>query len=189
MEKNLVIGLGGGGVNMTKTVAPTLGFLGLAIDTDSESANWRSFEYRLLIGEGGASAGRDPEMGRRAAEAASQKIACAIRGHVQVVLLVGMGGGTGTNGAPVVVGIAQSLGIPLLVGVTLPFTFEGKMRSRIADQGVQTLHSLGVDLLVQENDSLISDLGSEVTMMRAFQYSSQCMAERVAAWLLQKHGS
>ena len=130
-----VIGVGGGGNNvvnrMVRTGARGVDFV--AVNTDKQALNVSAATYKIQIGEKlthGQGAGSDPEVGRKSAEESRNQIAKALEDTDMVFITAGMGGGTGTGGAPIVAEIAREAGILTVGVVTKPFGFEGRRRRR-----------------------------------------------------------
>ena len=128
-----VIGVGGGGNNvvnrMVRTGARGVDFV--AVNTDKQALNVSAATYKIQIGEKlthGQGAGSDPEVGRKSAEESRNQIAKALEDTDMVFITAGMGGGTGTGGAPIVAEIAREAGILTVGVVTKPFGFEGRRR-------------------------------------------------------------
>ena len=124
-----VIGVGGGGNNVVNRMvrSGTKGVDFVAVNTDKQALNVSSANYKIQIGEKlthGQGAGSDPEVGRKSAEERRNQIAKALEDTDMVFITAGMGGGTGTGGAPIVAEIAKEMDI-LTVAVTKPFGFEG----------------------------------------------------------------
>ena len=98
--------------------------------------------------------GADPEIGQRAAEESKDEIANALKGSQMVFITAGMGGGTGTGAAPVVAEVAHDLGILTVGIVTKPFSFEGKRKMGLAEQGIANLLMHVDSLIVIPNERL-----------------------------------
>ena len=126
-----VVGVGGGGNNvvnrMVKTGTKGVDFI--AVNTDKQALAVSSATYKIQIGEKlthGQGAGSDPEVGRKSAEESRNQIAKALEDTDMVFITAGMGGGTGTGGAPIVAEIAKEMDILTVAVVTKPFGFEGR---------------------------------------------------------------
>ena len=168
-----VIGVGGGGGNAVQhmVVNNIEGVEFICANTDSQAL--RNVEARSVIQLGGAvtkglGAGANPEIGRQAAMEDRERIAEAISGADMVFITAGMGGGTGTGGAPVVAEVAKELGILTVAVVTKPFPFEGKKRSVIAEQGLTQLAESVDSLITIPNEKLLSVLGKNSSLLDAF---------------------
>src|SRR5690606_32273488 len=106
----------------------------------------------------GLGAGADPDVGRQGALEDRERIAEVLRGADMVFITAGMGGGTGTGGAPVVAEVAKELGILTVAVVTKPFPFEGKKRMAIAEQGIKELQEHVDSLITIPNEKLLAVL-------------------------------
>src|SRR5882672_4501111 len=139
-----VAGIGGGGVNAVNRMIDS-GLKGvefIAINTDAQALLMSDADVKLDIGRNltrGLGAGADPEVGRQAAEEHRDEIEEVLKGADMVFITAGKGGGTGTGGAPVVAEIAKSLGALTIGVVTRPFSFEGRRRAVVAEQGIMSL--------------------------------------------------
>ena len=120
-------------------------------------------------------AGANPEIGRKAAEEDREKICNALAGADMVFLAAGMGGGTGTGAAPVFAQIAKELGILTVAVTTKPFSFEGRMRLQIAEQGIANLTQYVDSLITIPNNKLLSVLGKNVTLINAFKAANDVL--------------
>ena len=168
-----VIGVGGGGGNAVQhmVVNNVEGVEFICANTDSQAL--RKVEARSVIQLGsavtkGLGAGANPEVGRQAALEDRDRIAEAISGADMIFITAGMGGGTGTGGAPVVAEVAKELGILTVAVVTKPFPFEGKKRSVIAEQGLAQLAESVDSLITIPNEKLLSVLGKNSSLLDAF---------------------
>lgn len=168
-----VIGVGGGGGNAVQhmVVNNVEGVEFICANTDSQAL--RKVEARSVIQLGsavtkGLGAGANPEVGRQAAMEDRERIAEAISGADMIFITAGMGGGTGTGGAPVVAEVAKELGILTVAVVTKPFPFEGKKRSLIAEQGLAQLAESVDSLITIPNEKLLSVLGKNSSLLDAF---------------------
>ena len=156
-----VIGIGGGGCNAIGTMIESglerVDFI--ACNTDIQALEASRAPTKIQIGAErtrGLGAGANPEVGSMAAKDSEQEIRAALEGSDMVFVTAGMGGGTGTGGAPVVADIARSMGILTVGVVTKPFVFEGRKRARQADQGIIALRSTVDTLITIPNEKLIA---------------------------------
>ena len=143
-----VIGVGGAGNNvvnrMVKTGTKGVDFI--AVNTDKQALAVSSATYKIQIGEkltNGQGAGSDPEVGRKSAEENRTQISKALEDADMVFITAGMGGGTGTGGAPIVAEIAKEMDILTVAVVTKPFGFEGRRRMQQAEAGIAELGGKG----------------------------------------------
>ncbi|WP_158887288.1 cell division protein FtsZ [Amycolatopsis anabasis] len=179
-----VVGIGGGGVNAVNRMIE-VGLKGvefIAVNTDAQALLMSDADVKLDIGREltrGLGAGAAPEVGQRAAEDHREEIEEVIKGADMVFVTAGEGGGTGTGGAPVVAQIARKLGALTIGVVTRPFTFEGKRRSKQAEDGIQALRNECDTLIVIPNDRLLQlgDIG--VSLMDAFRSADEVLLSGV----------
>ena len=175
-----VVGVGGGGVNAVNRMIE-LGLRGvefIAVNTDAQALLLSDADVKLDVGREltkGLGAGADPEVGRRAAEDHAEEIEEALRGADMVFVTAGEGGGTGTGGAPVVARIAKSIGALTVGVVTKPFSFEGKRRFQMAEQGIERLKEEVDTLIVVPNDRLLEISNREISMLEAFATADQVL--------------
>lgn len=179
-----VIGVGGGGNNvvnrMVRSGARGVDFV--AVNTDKQALNISSATYKIQIGEKlthGQGAGADPEVGRKAAEESRSQIAKALEDTDMVFIAAGMGGGTGTGGAPIVAEIAREAGILTVGVVTKPFKFEGPRRMRAAEAGIEELRSRVDSLVIIPNDRLKFATDQKITFTNAFEIADDVLRQAV----------
>src|ERR1044071_5895923 len=139
-----VVGVGGcGGNAVDHMIAQGVqGVEFVVANTDAQALKRNQAKIQLQLGTTvtkGLGAGANPEVGRQAAMEDRERIAEVLRGADMVFIAAGMGGGTGTGGAPVVAEVARELGILTVAVVTKPFPFEGRKRMAIADAGIKEL--------------------------------------------------
>lgn len=179
-----VVGIGGGGVNAINRMID-VGLKGvefIAINTDAQHLLMSDADVKLDIGRKstrGLGAGASPERGREAVLDHVDDIEEALRGADMVFVTAGEGGGTGTGGAPVVAKIARELGALTIGVVTRPFSFEGKIRSRQADQGIAELRAEVDTLIVIPNDRLLAISDRSITAVEAFKSADQVLLSGV----------
>ncbi len=159
-----VIGVGGAGCNAVNRMVQ-YGLQGvefIAVNTDKQALAMNKGDNKIQIGEKltkGLGAGADPEIGRKAADESRDLIQEALRGADMVFITAGMGGGTGTGAAPIVAQCAKEMGILTVGVVTKPFTFEGRVRMRNAEAGIENLKPAVDTLITIPNDKLIALVG------------------------------
>ncbi len=156
-----VIGVGGGGGNaVNNMIASELqGVEFIAANTDAQALEMSRADKKIQLGTSltkGLGAGAKPEIGREAAEESAEEIRQALNGADMVFVTAGMGGGTGTGGAPVIAEISKELGALTVAVVTRPFSFEGKRRARQADEGINRLKEVVDTIITIPNDRLRS---------------------------------
>ncbi len=156
-----VVGVGGGGSNAVATMIES-GMTGvefIVANTDIQALTASKSPNKIQLGldlTKGLGAGANPDVGRRAAIESYNDIVERLEGADMVFVTAGMGGGTGTGGAPVVAKIARELGALTIGVVTKPFLFEGKKRGKHADAGLQELKDNVDTLIVIPNQKLLS---------------------------------
>jgi cell division protein FtsZ len=169
-----VVGVGGGGGNAVNSMIDK-GLAGVdfvAINTDLQALERNKSNHKLQIGKNltrGLGAGADPEIGYRAVEEDRDEIAQALAGSDMVFITAGMGGGTGTGGAPVVASIAKSMGALVVGIVTKPFNSEGKKRHLQAEYGLEELKKHVDTLIVIPNQKLLEVIDRKTTVSQAFE--------------------
>src|SRR5437660_1105868 len=141
-----VVGVGGGGGNALNTMilAGLTGVDFIAANTDCQALQHNRAATKVQLGAQvtkGLGAGANPEIGRQAALEDRDKILAVLEGADMIFVTAGMGGGTGTGGAPVIAELARSLGALTVGVVTKPFTFEGKRRLKQAEHGIAELRN------------------------------------------------
>ena len=125
-------------------------------------------KYEMSLGAGGLGAGADPERGRQAAKDDIDSVKEQLKDADMVFITAGMGGGTGTGGAPIVAEVARDLGILTVAVVTKPFPFEGGKRLKIAEAGLSELAENVDSLITIPNEKLLAVLGKNTTLLDAF---------------------
>ena len=174
VPKIMVIGVGGGGGNaVNRMIASGIeGVEFVTVNTDKQ-ATYRSLApNKPIIGEKltrGFGAGGNPEVGRKSAEESEDEIAEIVKDADMVFITAGMGGGTGTGAAPVVARIAREMGVLTIGIVTRPFSFEGKVRAKNAEDGISELAQFVDALIVIPNDKLKEASDQRITLANAFE--------------------
>ena len=178
-----VIGVGGGGNAVNRMVSDGLqGVEFIAMNTDQQALAKNHASVKVQLGSKltkGRGAGADPEIGQRAAEESKDEIANALKGSQMVFITAGMGGGTGTGAAPVVAEVAHDLGILTAGIVTKPFSFEGKRKMGLAEQGIANLLMHVDSLIVIPNERLKMISQEKITLMNAFQAADNVLRQGV----------
>ena len=175
-----VVGVGGGGGNAVEhMVCQNIeGVDFVCANTDAQALDRASSRTVIQIGTHitkGLGAGANPEIGRQAAMEDRDRIEEVLSGADMVFITAGMGGGTGTGGAPIVAQVAKELGILTVAVVTTPFPFEGKKRMDIADQGMEELKKYVDSLITIPNEKLLSVLGKQMTLLDAFKAANDVL--------------
>ncbi len=172
-----VIGVGGAGGNAINNMITSnlQGVKFIAANTDAQALEISKAPIRIQLGEGmteGLGAGANPQVGRDAALENEEEIRRALADSHMVFITAGFGGGTGTGAAPVIAEICKDLGALTVAVVTKPFSFEGKKRARIAEEGIDTLKKVVDTAITIPNDRLRgfgiqkSDPGRDVRQSR-----------------------
>jgi len=178
--KITVIGVGGAGGNAINNMIQTqLGGVNFVVaNTDAQALNSSMAETKIQLGietTKGQGAGARPEVGRESAEEALDDIAAVLDGANMVFITAGMGGGTGTGAAPVFAKMARERDILTVGVVTKPFTFEGRHRMAIAEQGIEELAQYVDTLIVIPNQNLFLVADEKMTFAEAFKRADQVL--------------
>jgi len=175
-----VVGVGGGGGNAINTmIAGSLqGVEFIAANTDAKALEMNSASVKVQLGQG-LGAGGNPEVGRQAAQQNRAQLEEALAGADMVFVTAGMGGGTGTGGAPVIAQLAREAGALCVGVVTKPFDFEGRKRSRYALQGIEELKEHVDSLIVIPNQRLLNIVGKNTTVLEAFKKADEVLLQAV----------
>ncbi|KAJ3675102.1 hypothetical protein LUZ60_004144 [Juncus effusus] len=181
-----VIGVGGGGSNavnrMTETEMKGVEFWIANTDIQAMRSSNIFPEKRLQIGlelTRGLGAGGNPDIGMNAAKESRETIEGAVAGADMVFVTAGMGGGTGTGGAPIIAGIAKSMGILTVGIVTTPFSFEGRRRAVQAQEGIAALRNSVDTLIVIPNDKLLTAVSPNTPVTEAFNLADDILRQGI----------
>ncbi|MGH2500299.1 MAG: cell division protein FtsZ [Candidatus Limnocylindria bacterium] len=179
-----VVGIGGGGSNAVNRMirAELMGVEFIAVNTDAQALLLSDAPHKLRIGDKvtkGLGAGADPVVGRKAAEDDTEKLYEALKEADMVFITAGMGGGTGTGGAPILAEIAKDIGALAVAVVTKPFGFEGAKRRLLAEQGIQELVDKVDTLIVIPNDRLLQVVEKKTSMVDAFRIVDDVLRQGV----------
>jgi cell division protein FtsZ len=179
-----VIGVGGGGSNAVSTMIESdmSGVEFIVANTDRQALAYNKATTKIQLGEDltkGLGAGANPDIGRRAAIESYNTIVEKIEGADMVFVTAGMGGGTGTGGAPIVAKIAREMGALTIGVVTRPFSFEGKRRSKHAEIGLQELKENVDSLIVIPNQKLLSISGEKTPLTDTFKKADDVLLQAV----------
>jgi cell division protein FtsZ len=175
-----VVGVGGGGTNAVNNMV-AMGLDGvefLVANTDAQSLVHSKADRRVQLGPHltqGLGAGAKPEIGRAAAEEATEELARHLDGSHMVFVTAGMGGGTGTGAAPVIARMARERGILTVGVVTKPFDFEGPKRKKSADAGIEELQQFVDTLIVIPNQNLFRLANERTTFAEAFKMADNVL--------------
>ncbi|RJX29036.1 MAG: cell division protein FtsZ [Dethiobacter sp.] len=179
-----VIGVGGGGSNaVNRMIAAGLkGVDFITVNTDAQALKQARSVSKLKIGSKltkGLGSGGNPEIGHQAAEESKEEIQSVLKGADMIFITAGMGGGTGTGGAPVIAEIAKSLGALTVGVVTRPFTFEGRRRMGQAEKGISNLKEKVDTLIVIPNDKLLQVVDKRTPLVEAFRIADDVLRQGV----------
>ena len=175
-----IVGVGGGGNNALNTmIASRLsGVDFIAANTDAQALATNLAPIKLQLGSTltkGLGAGANPEVGRKAALEDVEKIREALKDADMVFITAGLGGGTGTGGAPVIAEVAREMGALTVAIVTKPFNFEGKKRMKQAEDGLANLKMTADALITIPNQRLLSISGKSMTLLEAFKKADEIL--------------
>jgi cell division protein FtsZ len=180
----VVVGVGGGGMNAINRMITTQvrGVRYIAMNTDAQVLSLSQAADRICLGQHytrGLGAGGNSAVGMRAATESAAEIRAALGDADMVFIAAGMGGGTGTGAAPVVASIAKKLGALTIGIVTIPFTFEGTRRRRIAEQGLKDLSAEIDALITVPNDRLLTTVARDYNLSDAFKIADDVLRQGV----------
>ncbi len=193
MEKNInpesfarikVVGVGGGGCNAVNRMIDEglTGIEFIAVNTDAQALQFSKAKTRVRIGSKatrGLGAGGDPRIGRLAAEESAEELYEVLKGGDMVFVTAGLGGGTGTGGAPVVAQIAKEIGALTIGVVTRPFTFEGTHRAKSAEEGATALKEHADTLIIIPNDRLLQIVDKRSGLQDAFKVADDVLRQGI----------
>ena len=179
-----VVGIGGGGVNAVNRMidAGLKGVEFIAINTDAQALALSNADKKIHIGAKltrGLGAGGDPEVGRQAAEESREELTEALEGADMIFVTAGMGGGTGTGGAPIVAHVGRELGALTIGVVTRPFGFEGHRRATAAEEGIHNLRQRVNTVITIPNDRLLQVVDKSATVVEAFRVADDILRQGV----------
>lgn len=175
-----VVGVGGGGGNAVNQMVESAieGVEFICANTDSQALEHSNVKTVLQMGANitrGLGAGADPVVGKEAALEDKERIHDVLEGADMIFITAGMGGGTGTGGAPVVAQIARELGILTVAVVTKPFPFEGSKRMKVAQEGISELAKHVDSLITIPNEKLLAVLGKEMSLLNSFKAANEVL--------------
>ncbi len=179
-----VIGLGGGGGNAVNRMidARIAGVDFIAVNTDLQALNNNKAGTKLQIGNQltkGLGSGGRPDIGKDAAMEDTEKLIEFLEGADMVFLTAGLGGGTGTGATPVIANLASEMDVLAIAIVTLPFDFEGKIRMKQAQEGLDELKS-SVDTVISiPNERLLETVNLDTSIQNAFKMADDILRQAV----------
>ena len=179
-----VIGVGGGGGNALNTMIDSKlgGVEFIAANTDHQALAHNRAPLKLQLGSEltrGLGCGANPERGRDAALEARDRIRELLIGTDMVFVTAGLGGGTGTGGAPIIAEVAREVGALTVAVVTKPFQFEGKVRAKHAERGLDELHRAVDTLITIPNQRLLTLAGRDTSLSAAFKLADDVLLNAV----------
>ncbi len=175
-----IIGIGGGGCNALNTMIES-GLTGvdfIAANTDAQALAGNKASIRIQLGAKltkGLGAGANPEIGRMAAEETLDQIRDVLEGADMIFITAGLGGGTGTGGAPIVAEAAKILDALTVAIVTKPFLFEGKQREKQAEAGIVDLKRAADTLITIPNQRLLGIGGKSMSLLETFKKADEVL--------------
>jgi cell division protein FtsZ len=179
-----VIGVGGGGCNAVNTMIRS-GLTGveyIVANTDSQALAANLAGTKIQLGGNvtkGLGAGANPEIGRKAAIEDYERLSEVLDGADMVFVTAGMGGGTGTGAAPVIAKLAREMGALTVGVVTKPFMFEGRKRSRQAEEGIRALEESVDSLICIPNQRLLQLAGENLSLVDTFRAADEVLLNAV----------
>lgn len=190
-----VIGVGGGGGNAINSMI-NQGLNGvdfIAANTDKQALDNSKAPIKIQLGKDftrGLGAGANPDVGKKSVEESIEEIKQALKGTDMLFVTSGMGGGTGTGGAPGIARIGKDLGALVVGIVTKPFQFEGRKRNNIAESGILELRDYVDALIVIPNQKLLDIIDKKISLGDAFSKVNDVLydATRGISDIISKHG-
>jgi cell division protein FtsZ len=152
------------------------------MNTDGQALEMSAAPIKVKLGVSltrGLGAGGNPEVGRKAAEESKTEVRKILEGTDMVFITAGMGGGTGTGGAPVIAEIARELGILTIAVITKPFFFEGPRRAKLAEEGINNLLAKVDTMITIPNDRLINVVERRTSLIESFQIADDVLRQGV----------
>ncbi len=179
-----VIGVGGAGGNAINNMIDSKlqGVKFIAANTDAQALEISKAPIKLQMGERlteGLGAGSDPQIGREAALETAESIKDALTDSHMVFITAGFGGGTGTGAAPIIAGICKDIGALTVAVVSKPFSFEGKKRSRQAQEGIDLLKEYADTVIIIPNDRLRGLASKNAKMIEMFRKADEILLHSV----------
>jgi len=179
-----VVGIGGSGGSAVNRMIDSgvKGVEFLAMNTDVQALHYNKANKKIHIGKSitrGLGAGMNPELGRQSAEESQNDIRDALKDADMVFITCGLGGGTGTGAAPIIVEIARDLGALTVAVVTKPFSFEGMQRKNIAERGLTELADKVDTIITIPNDKLLQIIDKKTSLLDAFMVADEILRQGV----------
>ena len=182
--KIMVIGVGGAGGNAINNMIDSelQGVKFIAANTDAQALEVSKAQMKIQLGEQlteGLGAGANPQIGREAARENEEAIRASIGGSHMVFITAGLGGGTGTGAAPVIAEICKDLGVLTVAVVSKPFSFEGKKRMKMAEEGLAELKDVADTVITIPNDRLRGLACKNARMVDMFKRADEILLHSV----------
>jgi cell division protein FtsZ len=179
-----VIGVGGGGGNaINRMIKENLqGVEFIAVNTDAQALFFSEAPYQIRIGDKltkGLGAGGDPDIGAKAAQESEEELKKAVVDADMVFITAGIGGGTGTGASPLIARLAKEAGALTIGVVTKPFSFEGKRRKEVAEEGTAELKQRVDTLIVIPNDRLLELVDKKASIQEAFSIADDVLRQGI----------
>ncbi|HET9361079.1 MAG TPA: cell division protein FtsZ, partial [Vicinamibacterales bacterium] len=179
-----VIGVGGGGSNaVNRMVEVGLGGVEFIVaNTDVQALDHNRAGVKIQIGRKltkGLGAGADPNIGRQAALEDTDAILQSLSGADMIFVTTGLGGGTGTGGAPVIASLAAELGALTIAVVTKPFRFEGRKRALQAEAGLDALREAVDTVITIPNERLLTIIDRKTSLTEAFTLADDVLRQAI----------
>ncbi|MGQ9693279.1 MAG: cell division protein FtsZ [Thermodesulfobacteriota bacterium] len=179
-----VIGIGGGGCNAVNTMIQSSlqGVEFIGANTDAQALAACQAPLKIQLGTKltkGLGAGANPEVGKNATLEDKDRLREILMGADMVFITAGLGGGTGTGGAPIVASIAKELGALTVAVVTKPFFFEGRKRQRQAEEGLKELRKFVDTLITIPNQRLLNIAGKDMSLLETFRKADEVLLQAV----------
>ena len=189
-----VLGVGGAGGNAINDMIASqmVGVDFIAANTDAQALERSLAPVKIQLGPNvtrGLGAGGDPEVGKKATLEDAERLKQVLQGADMVFIAAGMGGGTGTGGAPVVAELSRELGALTVAVVSKPFEFEGKMKRRLADNGIEELRKVVDTIITIPNDRLFTLSSKNSRIKRRLRHGQRGPGLRGAGHLRPHHGA
>jgi cell division protein FtsZ len=185
MGANLkVVGIGGGGCNAVNTMikAGLSGVEFIGANTDAQALAACQAPISVQLGANltkGLGAGANPEIGRNATLEDRDRLREILSGADMVFITAGLGGGTGTGGAPILTSLAKEVGALTVAVVTKPFLFEGRKRQKQAEEGLKELRKCVDTLITIPNQRLLNIAGKDLSLLDAFRKADEVLLQAV----------
>jgi len=179
-----VVGVGGGGGNAVNRMIST-GIDGVEFvvaNTDCQALKSNRAPVKIQLGQKlthGLGAGANPEIGRSAALEDTEKLVEALGGTDMVFVTMGLGGGTGTGAGPIIANLARETGTLVVAVVTLPFSFEGRRRRIVADEGLTALRQVVDTVITIPNDKLLHTVEKSTSLSESFVMADDILRQAV----------